>query len=80
MQHFYTFIKEMKMKIRALVWDRTAASGVQSRRGPIHEHTNGHQAQKDLDKLKSHTEELVDSEIIDERNKHWEGPIDTIFN
>jgi len=68
------------MKIRALVWDKTEASGVQSRRGPLHNHTNSHQALKDLEKLKEHTEELVSSEVIDERNKHWNGPVDTIFN
>jgi len=67
------------MKIRALLWDRTQASGVQSRRGPIREHTQQHQTVKDLDKLKNHAEEVVKATVIDERDKHWNGPVDTIF-
>jgi hypothetical protein len=68
------------MKIRALIWDRTQASGVNSRRGPLRNHTDGHRAQKDLEKLKSHAEEFVEGSIIDENDKHWNGPVDTIFN
>jgi hypothetical protein len=68
------------VKIRALVWDRTEASGVQSRRGSIHNHTNTHQAVKDMNKLKNHAESLEKAEVIDERNDHWNGPVDTIFS
>ena len=68
------------MKIRALVWDRTVASGVQSRRGPIRKHTNTHQAVKDMDKLKSHAESLEKAEVIDERSDHWNGPVDIVFS
>jgi len=67
------------MKIRALIWDTDPASGVQSRRGPPREHTNGHQAQRDLDYLKTHCREPDQPEIVDERHKHYAGPTDPVF-
>lgn len=68
------------MKIRAIVWDKTAHAGVQSRRGPHRNHTNGYQDSRDMEYLKKHSDEVVESKIIDERDKHWSGPTDTIFN
>jgi len=67
------------MKIRAILWEETEASGTNSRRGPVREHTQTHQAVNDLNKLKKHAMPGSEGTVIDERDDHWQGPVDTIF-
>lgn len=68
---------------RAIVWDRTAHLGVQSRRGPIRIPSEYQLRQCERDKmyLESNCDEIVigQSKVIVEGDSNWNGPTDSIF-
>lgn len=70
-------------KKRAIVWDRTAHLGVQSRRGPVRISSEYQLRQCERDKayLENNCDEVVigESKVITEGDTHWNGPTDTIF-
>lgn len=68
---------------RAIVWDRTAKLGVQSRRGPIRKPSEYQLRQCERDKLflEKNSDEIVigESKILTEGDTHWNGLTDSIF-
>jgi hypothetical protein len=68
---------------RAIVWDKTAHLGTQSRRGPIRipSEYQLRQCERDKTYLESNCDEVVtgQSKVIIEGDTHWDGLTDTVF-
>jgi len=75
------------MKIRAVVWDNNDTLQFNVRCGPLRRGTNGHDAQKDREKLMNHSNAVMESNIYsdgdgDPGKKYFNlstYPVDTIF-